>query len=303
MTRWNHSLQEYKHPICPGCNPIPCCTGSIGPTGATGPTGPTGLQWVQGIQGPQGVPGPTGPTGPTGVTGTTGTGATGPTGPTGATGTTGATGPQGVQGPRGVTGSTGPTGPTGATGQTGSAGIQGPMGTTGPTGATGPTGPTGLQGVQGIQGPQGVPGPTGATGPAGSPPDDVFASFANYMASFPSGTLISMYPSITDPTGQITPTDLQHISLAAGYYLVSYNISVLFDEKNYMQVTPSYNSAAHLDTGVYFMTGEGRSTANGSSHFILRAQVPTVFTLTYSGSATAYDLQLNLTIVRLNRPL
>ena len=123
------------------------------------------------------------------------------------------------------------------------------------------------------------------------------------MASFPSGTLISMYPSITDPTGQITPTDLQHISLAAGYYLVSYNISVLFDEKNYMQVTPSYNSAAHLDTGVYFMTGEGRSTANGSSHFILRAQVPTVFTLTYSGSATAYDLQLNLTIVRLNRPL
>lgn len=123
------------------------------------------------------------------------------------------------------------------------------------------------------------------------------------MASFPSGTLISMYPSITDPTGQITPTDLQHISLAAGYYLVSYNISVLFDEKNYMQVTPSYNSAAHLDTGVYFMTGEGRSTANGSSHFILRAQAPTVFTLTYSGSATAYDLQLNLTIVRLNRPL
>ncbi len=248
-----------------------CCTG---PTGSTGPTGPAG---------PSGEPGATGPTGATGPAGPTG--ASGATGPTGAIGPAGATGPTG---PTGSTGTTGPTGATGSTGPTGPAGPSGEPGAIGPTGAAGTTGPT---------------GPTGATGPAGQTPNDVFASFSTIFASFTVGSLIPLFPDITDPTGNIVSTDLEHITLSPGYYLVSYKVSANFRSPNYMQITPSYNGSAHLETGIYSATNAEGSTVAGSTPLIIRAPAQTVFTLTYSGSADAFDGQANLTFLRLERPL
>ena len=66
-------------------------------------------------------------------------------------------------------------------------------------------------------------GPTGATGPAGTVPDNVFASFFNYGPRLTPGSLISLYPSVTDPTGQITAADPTQLVLAPGYYLISYS--------------------------------------------------------------------------------
>ncbi len=315
MSQFGHSHYGYLdsncyNPICcppPGCPchmGVPGPTGPIGTTGSTGVTGPTG---PAGPTGPIGNTGATGPIGPTGVTGSTGpTGPTGPTGdigpigpagPTGSTGATGASGSTGPIGPAGQTGSTGPTGPTGPTGATGAAGAIGLTGSTGPTGITGPTGPTGAEGVA---------GPTGPTGPAGSDaevPDDVFASFFAFQQPFTVGNLISLFSSVTDPTGNITQPDAQHINLAAGYYLISYAVSALFSSPNYMQIAPSYNGSPHLDTGIYFATTSSGSSANGSAHFILRAPTATSFTLTYSGSGNATDGQVNLTILKLRRAL
>ena len=56
-----------------------------------------------------------------------------------------------------------------------------------------------------------------------------------------------------------------------------------------MQVTPSYNGTAHLETGVYFATNADGSSACGSSHFIIRAPASTILTLNYSGSAVRCD--------------
>ena len=227
--------------------------------------------------------------GPTGAPGSAS--ATGPTGPTGPAGPTGPTGPAGVAGepgPTGPTGATGPTGPTGPAGETGAAGA------TGPTGDTGPTGPTGTAGADGA---------TGPTGPAGEVPDDVFASFINIQYPLTNGTLISMFPDVTDPTGTITQTDLEHIALEPGYYLISYKVSALFRTPNYMQITPSYNGTSHLETGIYFATSADGSSACGSAFLILRAPTSTTFTLTYTGSANATDGEINLTILKLRRPL
>ena len=250
---------------CGWCKP--CCqaiSGITGPTGATGATGPIGI------------------TGPTGATG-----ATGPTGITGPTGATGATGPTGITGP---TGATGVTGPIGITGPTGATGATGPTGITGPTGATGATGPTGIT------------GPTGATGADGIVPDDVFASFNNYQAQFTVGNPLSLFPDVTDPTGQITLIDTQRISLEPGYYLVSCKVSAVFSSANYMQVTPSYNGTAHLETGIYFATQQPGSVC-GSSFIIINAPVQTTLFFTYSGSANARDGEVNLTILKLRRAL
>ena len=243
--------------------PLCCCRCIAGVAGPTGPQGPTGPTGPQGLQG---VPGPQGPTG-----------STGPQGPTGSTG------PQGLQG---VPGPQGPTGPTG------------PQGPTGPTGAQGPTGSTGPQGLQGVPGPQ---GPTGPTGAQGAVPDDSFASFANYQMQLTPNSLIVLFPDITDSTGNIAAVDSTHIRLEPGYYLISYEVSVLFNSANYMQVTPSYNGAPHLETGIYFATRTNGSSACGSSFLILYAPSSTDFSLTYSGSAEGRDGQVTLTILKLRR--
>ena len=174
------------------------------------------------------------------------------------------------------------------------------MGTVGEAGATGPTGPTGPAGPAGAVGEAGATGPTG---PTGTVPDDVFASFVNTQYPLVRGSLITLFPDVTDPTGNIVATDLQNITLAPGYYLFSYKVSAIFRTPNYMQVTPSYNGTSHLETGIYFATSADGSSACGSAFFIVRAPTQTVFSLSYSGSADAQDGEINLTILKLRREL
>ena len=131
----------------------------------------------------------------------------------------------------------------------------------------------------------------------------MFASFINMHYPLTRGTLISLFPDVTDPTGAITQTSLEEIALEPGYYLISYKVSALFRTPNYMQITPSYNGSAHLETGIYFATSADGSSACGSAFLILRAPAPTTFTLNYTGSANATDGEINLTILKLRRPL
>ena len=259
---WMNTGPCGAYPISwPGCCPWP--SGATGMTGATGPTGPTG---ATGATGPKGATGATGPTGATGATGPKGaTGATGPTGPTGIAGATG---------PKGATGATGPTGPTGATGVTGAIG---------PTGATGST------------------GMTGATGPAGTRPEDSCAYYYAYQSLFTPGTQLTLFPGVTDPTGQIVQTNATTIALQPGYYLVNLKVSAVFSTPNYLQVTPSFNGSPRLENGIYFATTANGSSACGAATLILAAPQATTFTLTYSGSGTARDGEINLTFLKLSR--
>lgn len=229
------------------------------------------------------------------------TGPTGPTGPTGESGITGATGPIGITGPAGVTGVTGPTGDTGATGPTGDTGPTGVTGPTGPTGATGATGPTGITGATGVTGVTGPTGATGATGADGVVSDDSFASFYALQLPLTSGMTIPLFESIPDTTGNITQSSQEQITLQPGYYLVSYKVSALFSTANYMQITPSYNGSAHLESGIYFATTTNGSSAAGSAFFIIEAPSETVFSLTFSSSGSATGGDVNVTFLKLRR--
>ena len=91
--------------------------------------------------------------------------------------------------------------------------------------------------------------------------------------------------------------------MTPGYYLISYKVSAQLRNPGYIQVTPSYNGAPHLETGIYFATGSENSTAGGSAFLILRAPVQTSFFLTYNGSANGLDGEVNLTILKLSRPM
>ena len=213
-------------------------------------------------------------------------------------------GATGVTGPAGATGPTGPTGPTGATGVTGATGSAGVPGITGPTGSagiTGATGPTGSTGATGPTGATGAIGPTGATGSTGEVPDDSFASYFAFQQPLTVGTLITLFPAVTDITGNITQSDSEHITLQPGYYLVSYKVSAVFSTANYMQITPSYNGSPHIENGIYFATTTNGSSACGSAFFIIHATSETQFSLNYSGSGNATDGEVNITFLKLKR--
>ena len=234
-----------------------------------------------------------------GETGATGaTGATGEKGEAGATGATGATGEKGDNGATGATGATGEKGDTGATGATGATGEKGDTGATGATGATGEKGEAGATGATGATGEK---GDTGATGATGTPALNSFASFYAFQQLFNQGTQIPLVEDVYDSEGNIEQTSNTVITLKPGYYLVSYKVSGIFQNANYMQVTPSYNGTPQLQYGVYFATSTNGSSATGSSTFIINASSETQFFLTYSGSANARDGEVNITILKLNR--
>ncbi len=180
----------------------------------------------------------------------------------------------------------------------GSAGV---TGETGAAGAAGPTGATGATGEAGATGPTGATGSTGPKGPTGTVPEDAFASFANLQFVLTNGMQIPMYPDVADTTGQIVPMDLTRIYFAPGYYLISFKVSTIFTGANYMQVTPYYNGSSHLETGIYFATSADGSSAVGSSYLILNTAEGTVFSLTYNGSGSGRDSEVNLTAVKLRR--
>lgn len=274
---------------CPAPETVRICS-IPGPTGAQGPAGP------------QGPTGPRGPQGPTGAAGPAGT--PGAAGPRGATGAAGPAGPQGPTGPQGSTGPAGAQGATGPAGAQGPIGAQGPVGPQGPMGPAGVTGATGATGSQGLAGPQGLPGATGATGPTGAtgaPPPDVFAAFATFAIPFVNAAQIPLGTVTADPTGQIVLTDNTRITLAPGYYLISYHVSTLLSTPGYMQITPFYNGASHIEYGIYFKTGFNVTSAYGSNSIIIYVPAETRFSLTYNSNVQSSDGTATITVLQLNR--
>lgn len=191
-----------------------------------------------------------------------------------------------------------PTGPTGSTGAAGEEGLAGATGATGAMGPAGPTGPTGETGNTGPVGPTGVTGPTGATGPV---PDDIYASFINFAALLTDASLIPMGIGVSDPTGNIVLSDPTRITLAPGIYAIFYEVSALLADSGFMQVTPYYNNAPHIEYGIYFMTNSGRSSAFGSVSFMIEVPVQTVFNLTFNSPVTATEGTLTMVIHKLRR--
>lgn len=296
----NHYKNEIIYPKC-----TVCCCPAEGPAGPTGPTGATGATGPTGATGSTGATGATGPAGPlTGVTGPTGpTGATGVTGPTGATGSTGATGATGLTGAAGPMGNTGPTGATGAAGATGPTGAAGPAGetptvTVGTTTTLPPGTPAEVTAVQtpgGVQLNFAIP-----QGEEGGTEDDIFASFATFEMRFVNAAPILLGTATPDPTGTILLQDSTGIVLQPGYYYIAYSVSTILDTAGYMQITPSYNGAAHLEFGIYFKTN-GNASAYGSNSIIIQVPAQTTFTLTYNSDVENRSGAATIAVIKLNR--
>ncbi|HIT53049.1 MAG TPA: collagen-like protein [Candidatus Fimivicinus intestinavium] len=179
--------------------------------------------------------------------------------------------------------------------------VPGPQGEQGPPGPQGEQGPPGPQGEQGPPGPQGDQGPPGPQGEPGNVPEDIFASYATFMIQLINGEQIPFGTMTADPTGNIVLNDSRRIALMPGYYQINYHVSAILRTAGYMQVTPSYNGAPHLEYGIYFRTSVDNASANGSASLILEIPVPTEFTLTYNSNSVSVEGAGTITVVKLRR--
>ena len=78
-------------------------------------------------------------------------------------------------------------------------------------------------------------------------------------------------------------------------------MSAVLDTPGYMQITPSYNGAAHLEYGVYFKTGAASSSACGASSLILYAPFSTSFTLVYNSNAANRFGAVTIAVIKLTK--
>ncbi|RZT02005.1 hypothetical protein [Cuneatibacter caecimuris] len=108
-----------------------------------------------------------------------------------------------------------------------------------------------------------------------------------------------MGTGIADPTGNITLSDPARIALEPGIYAISYQVSALLAASGFMQVSPYYNGSPHLEYGIYFMTGSGRTSAAGSVSFLIEVPARTVFTLTFNSPVRATEGTLTMVIFKL----
>ena len=102
-------------------------------------------------------------------------------------------------------------------------------------------------------------------------------------------------------TGNITLEDNTRIVLEPGYYYIAYSVSAVLDNAGYMQITPFYNGAAHLEYGIYFKTGTASSSACGSGFMIISVPSRTNFTLNYNSSVGNRSGAASITFLKLNR--
>ncbi|WP_249300276.1 hypothetical protein [Feifania hominis] len=105
---------------------------------------------------------------------------------------------------------------------------------------------------------------------------------------------------IGDPTGNITLDDAQHVALEPGIYSIEYQVSALLANSSYMQITPFYNGATHIEYGIYFMTGSDHSSAFGSVSFLVDVPTRTLFSLTFNSPVRATAGTLTMVIFKLN---
>lgn len=235
--------------------------------------------------------GPTGPTGPKGERGATG--------PQGAQGIQGMQGPQGQSGPRGPQGSMGKEGPRGPQGPIGPEGLEGAIGPTGPTGSMGPRGPQGEQGIRGPQGEQGIQGDRGATGPTGSLAAQSFAGTTTYANLFTNYTQLPLSFYLSDSTGKIVSGSPTTIDLAAGVYVITYEVNCLLSTPSFIQIIPFYNGANHGEHGAYDNTFHNNQNAQVARTFLLRADESTRFSLGFGTGSSGSDGECHVTIIKL----
>ncbi|GAA6510858.1 hypothetical protein K360107B91_40260 [Enterocloster bolteae] len=131
----------------------------------------------------------------------------------------------------------------------------------------------------------------------------MFASFITFAGVWNNAQRIPVGVGVADTTGNIVLTDSTCITLAPGYYCISYQVSSMLADAGYMQITPVYNGSSHIEYGIYFWTANARSSAFGASSLIVEVPQTTTLYLYFNSNTRAQEGTVTMVIFKLNRPV
>ena len=207
-------------------------------------------------------------------------------------------GPRGEPGPPGCPGERGEPGPMGPRGEPGPPGCPGECGEPGPQGVTGPQGP---QGVTGPMGPRGEPGPRGPAGPPGYPQNSIFASFSGKELILPESASLPLKTEIPDITRNISLYSSSSVSLAPGYYIISYYVSAVMKKRGSIKLTPVFNDRRQTMYTARGETENRKGILELTRNFIAEIPIGTTLFLEWSSSVGTSRVNMYLSIEKLYR--
>lgn len=195
-------------------------------------------------------------------------------------------------------GECGEPGPMGPRGEPGPPGCPGECGEPGPQGVTGPQGP---QGVTGPMGPRGEPGPRGPAGPPGYPQNSIFASFSGKELILPESASLPLKTEIPDITRNISLYSSSSVSLAPGYYIISYYVSAVMKKRGSIKLTPVFNDRRQTMYTARGETENRKGILELTRNFIAEIPIGTTLFLEWSSSVGASRVNMYLSIEKLYR--
>lgn len=207
-------------------------------------------------------------------------------------------GPRGEPGPPGCPGERGEPGPMGPRGEPGPPGCPGECGEPGPQGVTGPQGP---QGVTGPMGSRGEPGPRGPAGPPGYPQNSIFASFSGKELILPESASLPLKTEIPDITRNISLYSSSSVSLAPGYYIISYYVSAVMKKRGSIKLTPVFNDRRQTMYTARGETENRKGILELTRNFIAEIPIGTTLFLEWSSSVGTSRVNMYLSIEKLYR--
>ena len=195
-------------------------------------------------------------------------------------------------------GECGEPGPMGPRGEPGPPGCPGECGEPGPQGVTGPQGP---QGVTGPMGPRGEPGPRGPAGPPGYPQNSIFASFSGKELILPESASLPLKTEIPDITRNISLYSSSSVSLAPGYYIISYYVSAVMKKRGSIKLTPVFNDRRQTMYTARGETENRKGILELTRNFIAEIPIGTTLFLEWSSSVGTSRVNMYLSIEKLYR--
>lgn len=189
-------------------------------------------------------------------------------------------------------------GPMGPRGEPGPPGCRGERGETGPQGVTGPQGP---QGATGPMGPRGDPGERGPAGPPGYPQNSIFASFLGQDLMMPERALVPLKLEIPDITQNISLCDQCAISLAPGYYVISYYLTAVIKRHCFIKITPVLQKQKLAVYAACAEAAKRKEMLVMSRYFIVRVPSHSTLSFAWQSNENTYHIHMDLSIEKLCR--
>ena len=146
---------------------------------------------------------------------------------------------------------------------------------------------------------RGEPGPRGPAGPPGYPQNSVFATFSGQGLILPESASLPLKVEIPDITRNIAPCNDCSVTLAPGYYAISYYVFTVMRKHGSIKLIPVFNNSRQMLYAACAEAAKRREMLTVSRYFI--AEIPEGTTLFFVWQSSVGAARINMYLSKIGR--